>query len=378
MIFMRAIPRLETCANIAEIRHRKAVVLKRIIGRERKAITAAPVQEEKNLNQLFVRLGAAGAALVMGLAATAACAADWKPERNVEFTVPTGPGSGVDNTARTLQMIMQTAKLVEAPLSVVNKAGGSYGVALNYLAQFAGDGQHLMVQTSTPLSALLTGQLSVNYFEYTPIANLITEPIAFMVRAESPIANGRDLAARIKADPGSVSIALAAARGNAYHIAAALIARTVGADSRKLKIVVFGSSADAMTALLGGHVDVVSATPGAFLPLLESKKLRIAGVASPRRLGGPLAAIPTLREQGVDVVFDVPRSIIAPKGLSAAQIQYWDGVFQRLVKTPAWKEALEKNQWDEDYMNSADLAKSLKSQYSILKDVLGELGMVKQ
>ena len=305
-------------------------------------------------------------------------AADWKPERNVEFIVPTGPGSGVDNTARTLQMIMQTSKLVDTPMSVINKPGGSYGVALNYLSQFAGDGQHLMIQTSTPLSALLTGQISLNYFEFTPIANLITEPIAFMVRDDSPIANGRDLASRIKADPGSVSIALAAARGNAYHITAALIARSVGADSRKLKIVVFGSSADAMTALLGGHVDVASATPGAFLQLLEGKKIRIVGVASPRRLGGPLAGVPTLREQGVDVVFDVPRSMIAPKGLSAEQIKYWDGVFQRVIKTPAWKDALEKNGWDEDYMPGAELAKHLKSQYTILKDVLGELGMLKQ
>jgi putative tricarboxylic transport membrane protein len=329
------------------------------------------------LNFTHACLRSACAALAFCLAAATAHGADWKPERNVEFIVPTGPGSGVDNTARTLQMIMQSAKLVEAPMSVVNKAGGSYGVALNYLAQFAGDGQHLMIQTSTPLSALLTGQISLNYFEFTPIANLITEPIAFMVRADSPIASGRDLASRIKADPASVSIALAAARGNAYHITAALIARSVGADSRKLKIIVFGSSADAMTALLGGHVDVASATPGAFLQLLEAQKIRITGVASPKRLGGPLAGVATLREQGVDVVFDVPRSIIAPRGLSPEQVRYWDGVFQRLIKTPAWKEALDKNQWDEDYMPSVELAKHLKAQYMILKDVLGELGMVK-
>ena len=137
--------------------------------------------------------------IVFGLAGATATAADWKPERNVEWVVPTGPGSGVDNTARTLQMIMQGAKLIDAPMSVVNKSGGSYGVALNYLAQFNADGQRLMIQTSTPLSALLTGQINVDYFAFTPIANLITEPIAFMVRADSPIASGRDLAARIKA-----------------------------------------------------------------------------------------------------------------------------------------------------------------------------------
>jgi len=320
------------------------------------------------------------AALMLGLAGAPAPspAADWKPGRNLEFIVPTGPGSGIDNTARTLQAILQAHKLLDAPITITNKAGGSYGVALNYLSQFPGDGHRLFLQTSTPLSALLTGQIKLNYFEFTPIANLISEPIAFIVRAESPIAGGKDLAQRIKADPASVSIALAAARGNAYHIASALIARAVGADVKKLKIVVFGSSGDAMTAVLGGHVDVLSVTPGNFLPLLEARKIRIAGVASSKRLGGLLAAIPTFKEQGLDVVFDVPRSVIAPKGLSADQIRYWDGVFQRLIKTEGWRQALEKNQWDEDYMNSDGLRKNLKAQYEILKDVLSELGMVTQ
>ena len=316
--------------------------------------------------------------LILGAAGgpATALAADWKPDKAIEIVVPTGPGSGIDNTARTLQAIMQAHKLIDLQIAITNKAGGSYGVALNYLSQFPGDGQRLLLQTSTPLSALLTGQIKVNYFEFTPIANLISEPIAFMVRAESPIANGKDLAQRIKADPSSVSIALAAARGNAYHIASGLLAKAVGADVRKLKIVVFGSSGDAMTAVLGGHVDVLSATPGNFLPLLEARKIRIAGVASSKRLGGLLATVPTFKEQGLDVVFDVPRSVMAPKGLSADQIRYWDGVFQRLIKTEGWRQALEKNQWDEDYMSSAELGKSLRAQYEILKDVLTELGMV--
>jgi putative tricarboxylic transport membrane protein len=331
-------------------------------------------------HQLRLRRNAWAAALTACLACwpgvAPAAAAEWKPDKGVELIVPTGPGSGVDNTARTLQAIIHANKLIETPLTITNKPGGSYGVALNYLGQFPGDGQRLFIQTSTPLSALLTGQLKVNYFEFTPIANLITEPIALMVRAESPIATAKDLAQRLKTDPSSVSIALAAARGNAYHIAAALLARSVGADIRRLKIVVFGSSGEAMTALLGGHVDVVSVTPGNFLPMLEARKIRIVGIASGKRLSGPLAAVPTLKEQGLDVVFDVPRSIMGPKGLSAGQIHYWDSVFERLVKTEGWRQAVEKNQWDEDYMNSAELGRNLKAQYEILKDVLSELGMV--
>jgi putative tricarboxylic transport membrane protein len=318
------------------------------------------------------------AALAAATHATAAVAADWKPDKPIELIVPTGPGSGVDNTTRTLQAIMQTHKLVDTQIAVTNKAGGSYGVALNYLGQFPGDGHKLFVQTSTPLSALLTGQLTVRYFEFTPIANLIAEPIALIVRAESAIASSKDLAARLKADPSAVSISLAAARGNSFHIAAALFAKAAGVDIRKLKIVVFGSSGDAMAALLGGHVDVLSVTPGNFQPLLEARKIRILGVASKTRSSGLLASVPTFKEQGYDVVFDLPRSVMGPRGLTPEQVRFWDGVFQKLVKTDAWRQAVEKNQWEDDYMNSTEFGKDLKAQYEVLKDVLNELGMVKQ
>jgi putative tricarboxylic transport membrane protein len=311
------------------------------------------------------------------LASGAAHTAEWKPDRAIEMIVPTGPGSGVDNTMRTVQAILQNNRLVDQSIIVTNKPGGSYGVALNYLGQFNGDAHRVMIQTSTPLSALVVGQLNIKYFELTPVANLITEPIAFIARTESPITSGQEMAKRIKADPSSVSIALAAARGNAYHIASALLAKAVGADIRKLKIVVFNSSSEAIAALLGGHVDVVSATPGAFLPLAEAGKVRFLGLASPKRLSGPLAQVPTFKEQGLDVTFDVPRSLIGPRGLSAAQLAYWDNTLRSMMKTQAWKDAVQKNQWEEDYKNSAELGKSLKAEYEILKDVLTELGMAK-
>ena len=305
-------------------------------------------------------------------------AADWKPEKAVEFVVGTGPGSGVDNTARNVQSILQMQKLVEPQITINNKPGGPYAIAFNYLSQYQGDGSKLVFQTSTPLTALVTGQFALKYFEFTPIANLITEPILFMVRTESPIANAKDLAQRLKSDPSAVSIALANARGNPFHITAALFARAAGADAKKLKIVVYNSSGDAVAALLGGHVDVVSVTPGNFLPLYEAKKIRILGLGSPKRLGGLLATVPTFKEQGFDVVFDLPRSVMGAKGLSADQVRYWDGVFGRMVKTNEWKQAVQKNQWEEDYLNSAELAKSLKEQHEVLKDVLTEIGMAKQ
>ncbi len=318
-------------------------------------------------------------ALTLGVAAgfwtDPVSAANWKPDKPIELIVGTGPGSGVDNTMRTVQAVMQANKLIDLPTTVLNKPGGGMAMSLNYLGQFPGDGHRLLIQTSTPLTQLVTGQLKINYFDFTPIANLITEPITFMVREESPIKNGQDLAQRIKANPSSVSMSFANARGNSYHIAFALLARLTGADVKKLKIIVYNSSGESMTALLGGHVDVASATPGNFLPMVEAKKLRILGIASRKRLGGLLSGVPTLQEQGLNVLLDIPRSLIGPMRLSADQIHYWNALLQQLIKTEMWKQAVKRNQWEEAYMNSAELGKDLKSQYDMLKDILTELGM---
>jgi len=233
-----------------------------------------------------------------------------------------------------------------------------------------------MVQTSTPLTAAIQGQIKLNYFEFTPIVSLISEPIVFVVAANSPLKSGRDLAAKLKADPESVSIALSAARGNAFHIAAALVARSAQVDIKKLKIVVFNASSDGVIAAAGGHVDVMAATPATVMPLVQAGKVRIIGIAGTERLKGAAASIPTFKEQGIDAVFDIPRGFIGPRNLSVDQVRYWDGIFARLVKSDDWKQAVEKNQWVEDYRNSAGMAKELKRQHDILKDVLTELGMV--
>lgn len=305
-----------------------------------------------------------------------ATAADWKPEKIIELIVPTGPGSGVDASARTVQQILQSNKLVDQAINTTNKPGGNYGIAMNYLGQFDRDAHKLMVQTTTPLTAAIQGQLKFNYFEFTPIVNLISEPIAFVVAANSPLKTARDLTAKLKADPELVSIALSAARGNAFHITAALVGRAVQADIKKLKIVVFNASSDGVIAAAGGHVDVMAATPATVMPLVQAGKVRIIGIASNTRLKGAIANVPTFKEQGIDAVFDVPRGFIGPRGLSAEQVRYWDGVFARVVKSDDWKQAVEKNQWVEQYLNSADFGKELRRQHGILKDVLTELGMV--
>jgi putative tricarboxylic transport membrane protein len=313
----------------------------------------------------------------LGTSASLAATPAWQPDKPVELAVATAAGSGVDSTARTIQRILQSDKLVTVPISVVNKPGGGAGVAMAYLAQHDRDGHRLLIQTSTGLATYAAGTLPMNYFEFTPIVNLISEPIIALVRTESPLKTGADFIARIKADPASVSISLATARGNAFHMNAALIARSAGVDPRKLKVVIYNSSGEAVSAALGGHVDTVWATAGNVRSLVEGGKLRVLGVAADKRLGGPMANAPTWKEQGANVVVDLWRGVLGPRNLGRAEIEYWDDVFARMVRTKAWRESLEQNLWVDAYLNSAATAAEFKKQYEMMRDVLKDLEMVK-
>ncbi|OGA38392.1 MAG: hypothetical protein A3G24_12090 [Betaproteobacteria bacterium RIFCSPLOWO2_12_FULL_62_13] len=314
---------------------------------------------------------------IWGLQHNQAFAAQWKPTEQLEMIIPTKAGSGVDNTARTVQAILQANKLVPSPIIALNKPGGGYAVAMGYLDRFPGDGHRLFVQTSTPLAGFITGQLKFNYFDFTPIANLINEPVAFMVRPDSPIKDAKGLVARLKKDPGAVTIGIAAARGNAFHITAALLARAANIDPNRLMVVVFTSSSDGMAQVMGGHVDMFLATPANFKSLLEAGRIRMIGMSSLRRLDGVLATVPTFKEQGLDVQFSVWRGVLGAKGLSPAQVAYWDDAFGRMANSKEWRQAVEKNGWVSDYKNSRETKEYIKAEHELLKSVLMELGMVK-
>lgn len=318
---------------------------------------------------------------VLALAALAAPvhaqSGSWSPTQNVEIIVPAAAGGANDLTGRLLQRIMQDAKLVQRPVTVLNKPGGGHSIGLTYLNQRAGDGHYLMVETGTMLVNEITGKLNVRHADITPIAVLYRDFVGITVRADSPMKTGRDFVERLKKDPGSVSIALSSALANANHLAAAMIAKNGGVDVKKMRIVVFNSGSETMTALLGGHVDAVAGPANLAARHLPEGKIRVLGLAAPRRLGGVLAQVPTFAEQGTPGVLANWRSVIGPKNMSAAQVAYWDQVLAKVVQTDEYKKEVERNLADPIYLGSREARKFWDQEYNELKGLIAELGLSK-
>ena len=301
----------------------------------------------------------------------------WSPTKNVEIVVGSAPGGSNDRTGRSVEKLLNDLKLVPTTLSVVNKPGGGGNIMFSYINQHAGDAHYLMVGTTAMVSNHIVGSSKISYLDFTPIASLFNDYVVFAVNANSPVKTGKDLIERLKKDPQSVPLGFATSLGSHNHIAAGLLMKAFGGNARDLKAVAFKGAAEAVTALMGGHLDLVTTAAGNVAPHLQSGRLRVVGVAADKRLPGTLANVPTWKEQGVNLVYGGWRSIVGPKGLTAAQVAFWEGALRKASQSAEWKSELERNYWSDDFVTSVQFRKDLDKDYADMKAVLTELGLAR-
>ncbi len=304
-------------------------------------------------------------------------AQNWSPSKNVEIIVGSAPGGSNDKTARAVERALVEGKLIPTSMSVVNKPGGGSSIAFSYVNQRAGDPHTLLVGTTALLTNHIVGRSKINHKDFTAIASLFNDYVVFAVNAKSSIQNGKELAERLKQDPQSIAIGFATALGSHNHIAAGMLAKSIGVNPRALKVVAFKGSSEAITQLLGGHIDMVTTAAGNVSAHLAEGRLRVVGISANQRFGGAFASIPTWKEQDVDLVYGGWRAIMGPKGLTADQVAYWEGVLRKATETPEWQANLQKNYWSNDFVTSAQFTKDIDKDYNDIKSVLVDLGLAK-
>jgi len=314
---------------------------------------------------------------ILAAVSAAASAQTWAPTKNIEIVVGSAPGGSNDRTARSVEKLLRELKLVPTSITVNNRPGGGNNIMFAYVSQHAGDAHYLMIGTTAMLSGHIVGSSKMSYADFTPIASLFNDYVVFAVNAAAPMKSGKDLAARLKKDPQSISLGFATAMGSHNHIAAGLLMKAIGASPRDLKAVAFKGAAEAVTGLLGGHLDLVTTAAGNVAGHVQSGKLRVVGVAAPQRLPGVYANVPTWTEQGVNLVTGGWRSIMGPKGIGAAEVAYWEGVLRKASQSPEWKTELERNYWSDDFVTSAQFRKDLEKDYNAMKTVLVDLGLAR-
>jgi putative tricarboxylic transport membrane protein len=313
------------------------------------------------------------ACAIFGL--SSAIAQEWKPTKNVDVVVSSGPGGAADRQARVAQRFLQTLPGMPS-VTVNNRPGGGGLVAWSFVAQQKGDAHYLATINVALVSNQVLGLSSVRYQDLTPLNILLREYIALYTRADSPIASTRELITRLKKDPSWVSFGFAPARGNQNHIVLGMIAKAAGVDPKALKIVVYSSGGQGMIAMLGGHVDVWAGSLAGALQHVQANGARVFGVSAAERQAGPAAAFPTFREQGIDAVYYAFRGFIGPGGLTSAQTAFWDQAFATILKDEEWKKVQQENVWVPEFRGAAEARKHLDSEFALLQKILGDLGVM--
>ena len=302
----------------------------------------------------------------------------WQPSRPIEYVVPSGPGAALDKAARKLKDMLESKKQVTQTFTVTNKSGGGGVIALNTLIARPGDAHYLATFTTGMINARAIGEMPVTYAETTPIALLFEEAIFVAVRADSPFKSAKDLVDKLKAQPVSLSIAVATAVGNHIHIGIAKPLKVAGVDVSKLTIVPYKSSGDSMTALLGGHVDVVSASAPNLIAMYQAGKIRLLAVATAERMPGILAGVPTWKEQGVNATYTSVQGILAPPGMTQEQILFWERAIAAVTESEEWNKFLETQYWQPRFMKSAEMKKYLEREYEATKLLIDEFKLSKK
>ena len=314
------------------------------------------------------------ACALAGPSSVARAQSAWKPERTVEIVVFAAPGGGNDKSARVMHKIWQATKLVDAV--VTNKVGGGGSLAYTYVSQKTGDGHHIAIAQAGLNTNHITGRSPLHYSDVTPLSFVGNEPTALAVRADSPYGTLKEFVEHLRKDPSSLAISVGSTRGAINHFSIAMLAKSAGIDPKRLKILVFGGGAESVTNLLGGHIDAMVQAVNNPIPHYKAGKMRILGISTAKRSAG-LPDVPTFREQGYDVVMEGWTIFVGPKGMTPAQVGFWENVFQKTVQHEEWKKYLDFNSWEWGYKDARETLAYLKKDYDQSKALLTELGLAK-
>jgi putative tricarboxylic transport membrane protein len=310
-------------------------------------------------------------ALALGLGTLAlprlALAQAWRPARDVELVIPFAVGGGADLMARIIQKIITDERLVPVPVNPVNRPGGGGAVGIAYVAASRRNEPHTIVIINgttqiTPIMVPTARTLS----EVRPVANVMLDDFLLFVRADSPHQTAAAFAAAAKAAPArSVNFSTG---GTTDQMAITVFGRAIGAE---LNMVNFNSGGEALTALLGGHVQASIGNPLEFMAHVQSRTVRALGVFRDNRFAD-LPDVPTMKEQGINAEnFQMWRGVAVPRGVNDAAAEYWTDVMRRVVASEAWKRYLRDNVASEAPMFGAEFASFLERQERLYRELLG-------
>jgi tripartite-type tricarboxylate transporter receptor subunit TctC len=307
---------------------------------------------------------ALAAVLLFVLSGTAFAAYPTKP---VTMIVAYAAGGSTDILARI------TAKYLEAelkqPFVVVNKPGAAGSVGFTSIAKAAPDGYSIgLINLSGVIVNPIVQPDVVRYriTDFAGIANVVTDPGVFCVKADSPMKTLEDLIAAAKAAPGKIAVSHEGA-GSGDHLGVMEFCKKAGIE---VNPVPFEGDAPAKAALLGGHIDVLAVNVSEIAEMVNTGQLRALAVQNDKR-SAELPDVPTFAELGYPTVIQgtASRGFAAPKDIPAEALDVLVNAMKKIVASTEYREELKKLNMPIDFVPGGEFTKLLLDQHKLWSEL---------
>ncbi len=308
---------------------------------------------------------AAAASVLPG--ASMAQASDY-PNRSVEILVPASAGGGTDVLTRAFAEAAK--KHLPQPMVVNNKPGASGAIGMGEMITARADGYKLCM-VIVEITILPHLGLSKNTWEdFQPIARLNADPAAITVRADSPWNTIEEFLAASKANPGAMKMGNSG-NGSIWHLAHAALEDKAGV---KFNPIPFQGAAPAVVALLGGHIDAVSVSPGEVNAHVAGGKLKVLAIMSDQRLKG-FEKVPTLKERNIDLAIGAWRGLAAPKATPPEVVVILKAATRKAAEEPSFKESLDKLNLGYAYADADAFRAAMQKDSDMFRQLIVKLGL---
>jgi putative tricarboxylic transport membrane protein len=322
------------------------------------------------------------AAIAFGLATCLPGAANaaWQPAKPIEFIATAGPGGGTDNFARAVQSIIAKHKLIDQPIVVTNKGGGSGAEGYTYTKAMAGDPYKLVFGTSNAWTQPMVSKVPYNYTDLTPIAAMVQDEFLLWVKQDSPYRNVQDYLKAVAAKPSGDFRMGGAQSKDTDEVLTRMIDK---AAKVKFTFIPFKSGAEAAVQLAGGHIDSHINNPSESIGQWKGSTQRPLCAFSPQRLpaGSKVTEtqgwhdIPTCVESGLNIpLFQQPRTVWLPGKVTADQTAFYVDLMKKVQNTPEWKEYIERTSQTDTFLTGDAFGKFIKEDIERTQKIAADEG----
>jgi putative tricarboxylic transport membrane protein len=303
----------------------------------------------------------------------------FEPQGKVECIAPSDPGGGWDFTCRSVGNVLQDLDLVSGNVQTINMAGAGGGVAYSHTISKRSGDDHLLVAASTATTTRLAqGQFPgmtadmVNW-----IGALGADYGIIAVSEDSEIEDLNALMDALKKDPRSVKFAGGSAKGGWDHLKVLIAANAAGVENLpRIAYLSYNNGGEALTQVVGGHVDAFTGDISEAQGFMESGDLRVLAVLSEERLPGDLSEIPTAREQGIDALGPNWRGFYMPADISDDAKAYWTEAMDTIYASEEWQSVMTQNGLMPFHMTAGEFEDFVLNQIVDIEQLSKDIGLI--